>query len=107
MQRMILEGRRQRDHLDEAHALLATLRRLAGASTRATLCNPPDETGGARARPFRYAKLAKHLGAVVQGKPVMIDDATPQPLADDMDLMVESVLAAHRTYVTVLVAHQA
>src|SRR4029450_754339 len=35
--RMVLEGRRRPAHLDKAEALLATLRRLAGASTAAWL----------------------------------------------------------------------
>lgn len=107
MHRMILEGRRQRDHLDEARALLVALRRLAGASTLARLCNSPEKTDGAGAKAFRYARLAKSLSAVVRGKPVMIDNAMPPFLSDDVDVVVESVLAAHRKYVTVLVTQRA
>ena len=67
-ERMVLEGRRQHAKLDEAAALLASLRRLAGASTAAWLSQDPARSDGER-----YQALKQDLGWLVR------DPSAPVP----------------------------
>lgn len=67
-ERMILEGRRNQARLDEAAALLASLRRLAGASTAAWLSQDPNRSDAPR-----YQALQQELVWLVR------DPSAPVP----------------------------
>ncbi|ASG20955.1 FUSC family protein [Nitrospirillum viridazoti] len=98
-QRMVLEGRRRKAHLDEAGAVLETLRRLAGAATVAwlderTIPGPPD------ARRIGYCEAATtRLGALVRGVPTddsALDREGEPP--DDIARAVTHVVQAAKDY---------
>jgi uncharacterized membrane protein YccC len=95
LHRMRLQGRRRRAHLDEAGALLATLRRLAGASTAAWLAGDAAEASGAAER---YSVLAGRLSDAVRGaRPVDANTPRRRPLGD-LDAIVAEVCEACRVY---------
>jgi uncharacterized membrane protein YccC len=99
LHRMRLQGRRRRAHLDEAGAVLASLRRLAGASAAAWLAGDAAETGAAAKRWTRYSVLAGRLGDAVRGvRPV--DANTPGTrVHGGLDTVVAEVCEACRIYV--------
>ncbi|MDE1147557.1 MAG: FUSC family protein [Azospirillaceae bacterium] len=98
-QRMVLEGRRRKAHLDEAAALLETLRRLAGAATVAWMDERTDP-GPPDARRIGYCEAATtRLGALVRGVPTedsaLAREGEPP---DDIARAVTQVVEAAKTY---------
>ncbi|WP_049974202.1 FUSC family protein [Azospirillum sp. B4] len=98
-QRMVLEGRRRSAHLDEAAALLETLRRLAGAATVAWLDERTDP-GPPDARRIGYCEAATvRLGALVRGVPTedsaLAREGEPP---DDIARAVTHVVQAAKDY---------
>ncbi|HTO62136.1 MAG TPA: FUSC family protein [Bradyrhizobium sp.] len=97
--RMILEGRRRRAHLDEAAALLAALRRLAGASAVASLAGEDAQGAAAAKRAARYDALRVALGAIVRGQST---DAAPSMETEPEDGIGKAV--AHTVEISRLYA---
>ncbi|MBB6250025.1 FUSC family protein [Nitrospirillum iridis] len=105
-QRMVLEGRRRRAHLDEAAALLETLRRLAGAATVAWLDERTDP-GPPDARRIGYCEAATlRLGALVRGVPTpdsaLAREGEPP---DDIARAVTHVVQAAKDYARAMAAN--